>query len=307
MSKRGRPRKHPRPQNCTHSARKEHERGVCYQCSSNKNNQIKREGKKTKNLRPEPLLSATIVPPLNYEEMHSQEYPRTTPDMSTSVALRPSDGLINFNIGGQLFTVTTKTVTHLLELPDKWEIEPDVFFFDRDPEHFRWILNYLRDKCLLSRPSTHMNRAELIIEARFYKLPHLESILLQPAFLYERPSSKGVFINNLKWEKIIPQLNVSGYISAQFHPNEPKITFMSLKYTESNNTIELEEVGTSDLKEAVNATTTLNIHFYTLYFEFRWVPKDQKSPPQLEMQIKSQWWPSTPYTPMFFLQPCIHL
>lgn len=43
--RRGRPIKYPRPPNCPHIDRKEHANGVCYQCSSNINNQRKREKK----------------------------------------------------------------------------------------------------------------------------------------------------------------------------------------------------------------------------------------------------------------------
>eukprot|EP01125_Pyxidicula_operculata_P016336 TRINITY_DN5610_c0_g1_i1.p1 TRINITY_DN5610_c0_g1~~TRINITY_DN5610_c0_g1_i1.p1 ORF type:complete len:101 (+),score=4.50 TRINITY_DN5610_c0_g1_i1:183-485(+) len=43
--KRGRPRKYPRPSECTHIPRPEHVRGVCYQCSSNINNKNKRHTK----------------------------------------------------------------------------------------------------------------------------------------------------------------------------------------------------------------------------------------------------------------------
>jgi hypothetical protein len=39
---RGRPVKYPRPLTCSHGNRNEHKNGVCYQCSSNLNNQKKR-------------------------------------------------------------------------------------------------------------------------------------------------------------------------------------------------------------------------------------------------------------------------
>jgi hypothetical protein len=45
IMRRGRPIKYPRPPNCPHVDRKEHANGVCYQCSSNINNQRKREKK----------------------------------------------------------------------------------------------------------------------------------------------------------------------------------------------------------------------------------------------------------------------
>jgi hypothetical protein len=41
--RRGRPIKYPRPPECPHLGRPEHANGVCYQCSSNINNQKKRE------------------------------------------------------------------------------------------------------------------------------------------------------------------------------------------------------------------------------------------------------------------------
>jgi len=84
-------------------------------------------------------------------------------------------------------------------------------FIDRDPTHFRWILNYLRDGYLVTLPGTLQEKLELLQEARCFRLVGLvqtiESQASQnepakdlPTFFTARPSSKGLFyLQDLKW------------------------------------------------------------------------------------------------------------
>ena len=76
------------------------------------------------------------------------------------------------NVGGTLFYTSDET---LCKCGNPFFVrlcsEEDVFI-DRDPTHFRVILNYLRDgKCVLMRCATALE--ELGNEARFYSLMDL--------------------------------------------------------------------------------------------------------------------------------------
>ena len=58
--------------------------------------------------------------------------------------------------------------------------EPDgSYFFDRDPTHFRYILNYMR-MGLPNRPDTYLARRELLLEARYYNVSAIVRLLNQP-------------------------------------------------------------------------------------------------------------------------------
>lgn len=72
-------------------------------------------------------------------------------------------------------------------------------FIDRDPTHFRWLLNYLRyfgkhhtqtnilrDGYLVTIPSQVQHRLEILHEARYYRLDGLASIIASPA-QYQQP------------------------------------------------------------------------------------------------------------------------
>ncbi|KAL3905004.1 MAG: hypothetical protein SGARI_004659, partial [Bacillariaceae sp.] len=55
------------------------------------------------------------------------------------------------------------------------------FFVDRDPTHFRHILNYLRTGAVVTLPKADEDREELVIEADFYGLTDLVRALKYPA------------------------------------------------------------------------------------------------------------------------------
>ena len=50
-------------------------------------------------------------------------------------------------------------------------------FIDRDPQHFRWILNYLRDGYIVTVPTSIQDRLELLQEARYYQLVGLVNLI----------------------------------------------------------------------------------------------------------------------------------
>ncbi|XP_022784312.1 BTB/POZ domain-containing protein KCTD21-like, partial [Stylophora pistillata] len=88
---------------------------------------------------------------------------------------------INLNVGGRRFTTSLQTLT---KDPDsmlaamfsgKFEVKPSedgAFFIDRDGEHFRFILNYLRDGELII-PEDAKFLKELEAEAKFYQIQGL--------------------------------------------------------------------------------------------------------------------------------------
>ena len=56
----------------------------------------------------------------------------------------------------------------------------DEYFFDRDASHFKFVLNYLRDDAtcdLRTLPHDIRYLHELMMEAKYYRLPGLQRII----------------------------------------------------------------------------------------------------------------------------------
>jgi len=288
--RRGRPVKHQRPKDCPHTNRPEHVRNVCYQCSSNINNQKKREKRYQNN----PAINQHI--PAAFSAAPGMPEYDAIPGVGPAGVIRsPVTGhIVELNVGGQVFA-TSPALLPRLNIILQSDSEGR-YFVDRDPTHFRWILNFLRDGKIDSRPEDQFHLDELIIEARYYKIPELISLLQKPTFLYERPCSNGLFIIPLHWYTLIGYFESagihSGHLGVQFHPNSSKVTFMAVKYTRPNALIDLElnEIQTTDLVIVVNANTVIDIENTKIYAEFMWdksLPSQQW--PQLKIHLKTQW------------------
>jgi len=211
--------------------------------------------------------------------------------------------MIELNVGGKIFMTYSNQV-----LLSFLSIQPPLFdsqrriFIDRDPTHFRWILTYLRDRKIDSRPEDYFHLLELIIEAKHYQLAELVKLLEQPAFLYERPSYKGIFMVSFSWDRIIPIKTKEmgwNYLGVQFHPNSRKVTFLSIDLNPMPNTMHLQfqEVITTNLVVLLSATTELYLGDTRIYIEFKW--KKTQSHPQLMINIRTPWSDSACYEMQF--------
>ncbi|CAL2033878.1 unnamed protein product [Caenorhabditis brenneri] len=91
-----------------------------------------------------------------------------------------SGGIVKLDIGGTLFKTSKSTLTKFDGF-FKTMLETDVplnndehgeIFVDRDPKHFRYILNYMRDG-FVNIPDSKADIEEIQIEAQFYLLDGL--------------------------------------------------------------------------------------------------------------------------------------
>ena len=75
-----------------------------------------------------------------------------------------------FNVGGTLFETRRGTLATNNSFISEFgsRDEDETIFIDRDPTHFRHILNFLRGT--FTHPATRLEIAELSHEARFYAL-----------------------------------------------------------------------------------------------------------------------------------------
>ncbi|CAI4225806.1 unnamed protein product [Auanema sp. JU1783] len=85
---------------------------------------------------------------------------------------------VNVNIGGKLFSTTEET---LLKIPKilsyvKDGIPIETLFIDRDPEVFKYILNFVRDNRVIM-PDDNLITALLYQEAKFYELDALVTLI----------------------------------------------------------------------------------------------------------------------------------
>eukprot|EP01083_Nonionella_stella_P162464 533405_1 len=105
---------------------------------------------------------------------------------------------VTLNIGGVVFPTSRKTLLSSPKLSTLlhnkywskskeakriakdqfWhEVNDNEFFIDRDPTHFRYILNYIRTNKQCALPDDPSTRKELVIEADFYELHDLVTLL----------------------------------------------------------------------------------------------------------------------------------
>ncbi|KAH7717303.1 BTB/POZ domain-containing protein KCTD17 [Aphelenchoides avenae] len=104
------------------------------------------------------------------------------PSSSRSGGTNPSGDWVRLNVGGQVFQTTRQTLrsepgsflARLCEDDDNLPSSVDesgAYLVDRDPHHFRTILNYLRNGSLWLEKT--YNIEELLQEAEFYNLTRL--------------------------------------------------------------------------------------------------------------------------------------
>ena len=99
------------------------------------------------------------------------------------------EGRVILNIGGQCFQTSRVTLMadptsmFALMLRKGCPLRPsrNTYFLDRDPSHFKFILNYFRngahvDICMLPHEKRYL--LEMLMESRFYMLSGLEDIIL---------------------------------------------------------------------------------------------------------------------------------
>jgi len=179
------------------------------------------------------------------------------------------------------------------------------FFLDRDPKHFRWILNFLREGTVESRPSDIFHLEELIIEAKFYKIYTMVDILEQPTMIHQKPHSKGLFFITSFWRTIFPKIALEKnwqYIGVQFHFNSATVTFLSLDLTDPSN-MRLTTIQTTDLVQLVSGLTQIAIPGEnTVYIEFKW-EKTSSAHPQLLIQLRTRWDDFGSHVMKFLLTP----
>jgi hypothetical protein len=168
--------------------------------------------------------------------------------------------IVEINVGGEIFVTTIQTLGReqsvlMAMISGQIQSRRDThgrLFVDRDPTHFRWILNYLRDGYLITLPNTVQDRLELLHEARCFRLQGLVTFIEQhqpsnsdnadsparqespsavPTFHTARPSSKGVFFcADVKWESLgLAHLKEGlDVVGVRFEDGKDEVTFCSL-------------------------------------------------------------------------------
>ena len=107
--------------------------------------------------------------------------------------------LVTLNVGGVHFVTRTSTLAAsnsffsglVSTCHDAAEI-----FVDRDPTHFRYVLNWLRGVRVV--PDDDMVLRELVWEADFYCLPDLKEALLNTRERFSIPRSVHVIAQRLR-------------------------------------------------------------------------------------------------------------
>jgi len=169
--------------------------------------------------------------------------------------------IVEINVGGEIFVTTIQTLGReqsvlMAMISGQIQSRRDTqgrLFVDRDPTHFRWILNYLRDGYLITLPTTVQDRLELLHEARCFRLQGLVTYIEQqqatnneigsspaqqqespsgvPTFHTARPSSKGVFFcADVKWENFgLAHLKEGlDVVGVRFEDGKDEVNFCSL-------------------------------------------------------------------------------
>lgn len=98
------------------------------------------------------------------------------------------ENVVILNIGGQKYETSKNTlradpssVFAMMLKPDSpFRPSKNIYFFDRDPSHFKIILNYLKYNCTYEKrylPREHVYLYEILQEAKFYRLSGLVDLI----------------------------------------------------------------------------------------------------------------------------------
>lgn len=124
--------------------------------------------------------------------------------------------LVKLNVGGHVYWTTQDTLTSrgpnmlsaMIQHPKPGSLIEDAYFIDRDPETFRWILNYLRGSRTL--PKKHSPEMYLLKEeAEFFAMDDLVTRiqhLMSPSF------NKGDSVSVRGSKFTIQQQTGTGYV-----------------------------------------------------------------------------------------------
>lgn len=124
-----------------------------------------------------------VIDPEPGQEYAVPDLPSSTPYIPTNKLslkvkdiIAKQDEVVNLNIGGTMFTTTRSTLREdpsslLATLSSKLPSTP--FFIDRNPKHFPFILDFLRNSCCVSSisiPTSVTALKELSQECAFYEI-----------------------------------------------------------------------------------------------------------------------------------------
>ena len=101
-----------------------------------------------------------------------------------------SENRVRLNVGGTVFETYVSTLTRNVDsyfsvaFSDRWVSDSVELFIDRDPTHFRFVLNFLRNydeknKKSVPLPDELCALEELREEAEFYSIKELEKIVIE--------------------------------------------------------------------------------------------------------------------------------
>lgn len=149
-----------------------------------------------------------------------------------TLRLSTDDCTISLNVGGQIFVTTLQTLrndanTMLTSMfSGRFDMTPrrdGSFFIDRDPTHFRFILNFLRTGKIVV-PDDPVARKELLLEAEFYNVEAMiEELTPKPEFhestlLSEKDrSTLMTWLHGKSNWRLIYKASRDGFRAADFH------------------------------------------------------------------------------------------
>ncbi|CAM2724539.1 unnamed protein product [Rotaria socialis] len=123
--------------------------------------------------------------------------------------LKKYDQIVTLNVGGQLFSTTIETLTKEKCLFTKMfsgqydlREHQGATFIDRDPTHFRTLLNYLRTNTFI-KPKSSEDYNELCLEAEYYQITTLINQLRTETVVIKNSVEKLLFDSYLHHPNVV--------------------------------------------------------------------------------------------------------